>query len=48
MENMAMKKGKRDIRNYSRIGGLREKGANKQASIHANQKKAKIKNKKST
>lgn len=40
--------GGREYRKYSRIKGFREKGARKQASIHANQKKAKIKNKKST
>lgn len=48
MENMAMRKRERDTSKYSRIRGLGEKGESKQASIHANQKKAKIKDKKST
>lgn len=48
MENIARGKGERDTRKCSRIRELREKGESKQANIHANQKKAKIRDKKTT
>lgn len=43
-----MERAERDIRKCSKIRELGEKGESKQANIHANQKKAKIRDKKST